>query len=254
MVDCFYTKESVAKSLCELINFNKYDLVVEPSAGTGSFLKYLPWSVEARSYDIDPKSPEIEKADFLELDTTIFKDFKKILVLGNPPFGKNSSLAIKFIKKCSLFAHSIAFILPKSFKKSSRSIFFPLNFHLVDGFPLDLDKNSFVYEENVSNVPCSFFYYTKKDFNRKIESIETSTWFSFVNDPDEAHFAFRRVGASAGNFYFEELNLLSKESNYFLQWNDYLRDVSNISFHHNNTVGPKSISKKELVNALNRVL
>ena len=44
---------------------------------------------------------------------------RKIHVIGNPPFGRQSSLAIKFIKKSCSFSDTISFILPKSFKKDS---------------------------------------------------------------------------------------------------------------------------------------
>ena len=53
--------------------------------------------------------------------------FKKIHIIGNPPFGRQSSLAIKFIKKSAEFCDSISFILPKSFKKDSLKKHFPLN-------------------------------------------------------------------------------------------------------------------------------
>jgi hypothetical protein len=42
-----------------------------------------------------------------------------IHIIGNPPFGRQSSTAIKFIKKSCLFCNSLSFILPKSFKKDS---------------------------------------------------------------------------------------------------------------------------------------
>ena len=53
--------------------------------------------------------------------TTLFKvrrrkansTFNKIHIIGNPPFGRQSSLAIKFIKKSVEYCDSISFILPK---------------------------------------------------------------------------------------------------------------------------------------------
>ena len=59
------------------------------------------------------------KQDFLELDIKLYKDVKNVHTIGNPPFGRQSTLAKKFIKKCAVFSDSISFILPKSFRKGS---------------------------------------------------------------------------------------------------------------------------------------
>ena len=72
-------------------------------------------------FDIDPKKNNIIKCDFLTIDHDIFSG-KNVLSIGNPPFGRNSSMALKFIKKSALFATTIAFILPKGFKKDPLSI------------------------------------------------------------------------------------------------------------------------------------
>ena len=57
--------------------------------------------------------------------------FNKIHVIGNPPFGRQSSLAIKFIRHSAKFCNTISFILPKSFKKDSMRNKVPLDFHLI---------------------------------------------------------------------------------------------------------------------------
>jgi hypothetical protein len=55
----------------------------------------------------------------------------KIHVIGNPPFGKQSSLCHKFIKHASTFADSISFILPATFNKAFMFNKVPLNLQLV---------------------------------------------------------------------------------------------------------------------------
>ena len=70
------------------------------------------------SYDIAPEKEYIEKQDYLELDISKMTS-TTYHVIGNPPFGRQSSLAKKFIKKTCKYASSISFILPKSFKKES---------------------------------------------------------------------------------------------------------------------------------------
>jgi hypothetical protein len=100
--DMYYTKEEVAK---ECINNIKKEIEdsemyqwFEPSAGNGVFL--LDGCV---GLDIEPKHKNIIKQDFL---TYVPKFDKKILVYGNPPFGKQSSLAKKFIKNHKEKFHS----------------------------------------------------------------------------------------------------------------------------------------------------
>ena len=112
-LDKFYTRKNLAKKLIDEIDINKYNTIIEPSAGNGSFSNQIEKCI---AYDIEPEASGIIKQDFLTLD----KDFQSpTLVIGNPPFGRNSSLALAFINKASLFADTIAFILPKSFKKES---------------------------------------------------------------------------------------------------------------------------------------
>ncbi len=43
-LDKFYTKENIVKECLEKIKdkFDNYDIILEPSAGNGSFLKNLP--------------------------------------------------------------------------------------------------------------------------------------------------------------------------------------------------------------------
>jgi predicted RNA methylase len=133
-LDQFYTKSEIAKKCIDtvekLCNFSNYDIILEPSAGCGTFLDLLP--IDKRiGLDIDPKLPEIIKQDFLSF---IPNKNHTYLIIGNPPFGKNSSLAIKFFNISAEFSSVIAFILPRTFKKAS--IINKLN-----------DKFNLIYEE-----------------------------------------------------------------------------------------------------------
>ena len=106
----------------------------------------------------------------------IKKTFSKIHIIGNPPFGRQSSLVIKFIKKSITFCDSISFILPKSFKKDSLKKHFPLNFHLINEF--DLPKKSFLIDNKEHDVPCVFQIWIKKDIYRNAYTT-SSQWLSF---------------------------------------------------------------------------
>lgn len=257
--ECFYTKKEVSKKLVsklqELVDIQTFDKVIEPSAGDGSFIKALEelGITNIISYDINPKSKNIILQDFLKLDTSIFKD--KILVVGNPPFGKNSCLAIKFIKKISEFATVFALVLPKSFKKNSRISLIPELYHCI--YIEDLPKHSFIIENNSVDVNCSFFVYKKLTYPREkyTKKIPNDKYVIIKKDQIEKYknvIAFRRVGANAGKFYKDNIKNLSEESHYFINLLEDI-DITKCVFDiENNTVGPKSISKSELIEQLNK--
>lgn len=99
MSDQFYTSENCAQKYYSIflkkIDINNYDIILEPSAGTGAFYKLLP--IDKRvGIDIEPKYNGIQKKDFFEFMP--IKN-KKYIVIGNPPFGKISSLAVRFFNK-----------------------------------------------------------------------------------------------------------------------------------------------------------
>ena len=94
------------------------DLIIEPSAGSGVWTTPLHM-YNLIAFDIQPEGEGIQQTDFLGVDLYAFQS--NLHFIGNPPFGRQSSLAKKFIKhicNCEKTL-TIAFILPKSFKKDS---------------------------------------------------------------------------------------------------------------------------------------
>ena len=84
--------------LSKYVNIHENDLAIEPSAGDGAFIPFIKETFENyKFYDIDPNNDEIEKANFLEIDFNNSSN-NNIHIVGNPPFGRQSSLAIQFIK------------------------------------------------------------------------------------------------------------------------------------------------------------
>jgi hypothetical protein len=128
-LDKFYTKEEIVKKLTNMVNLKEYDLIVEPSAGDGAFLASLPAS-KTIALDLFPEGPNIARQDFFEFKVEPNK-YKKVLTIGNPPFGKNSSLAVKFFNHAAKYSDTIAFVLPRTFRKSSTLNKLDLNFHLI---------------------------------------------------------------------------------------------------------------------------
>lgn len=263
VIDKYYTKIGVASSCITLIKqhltIDEKDLVLEPSAGNGAFMDGIKLlSKNHLFYDLEPENPEIIKQDYLTHDfTEIKKRFNKIHVVGNPPFGRQSSLAIKFIRKSCEFCNSISFILPKSFKKESLKNKFPLQFHLV--YECDLPDNSFLVDGTEHNVPCVFQVWEKKETNRTVAEKIEPLYFEFVDKKENPDISFRRVGVNAGTMDVS-IHEKSIQSHYFIKFtndkslHDNLNKLSKINFEFNNTVGPNSISKQELIRKFNQIL
>jgi predicted RNA methylase len=256
IIDKFYTKPDVSKNCIEefqkFIDIKTEDIVIEPSAGNGSFLQHL-YSLHLKNvyaFDIEPEHEKIVKQDFLELDYSKFPKTNKIYLIGNPPFGRQSSIAKKFIKYSCNFADALGFILPKSFKKETLQSTFPLQFHLVS--TIDIPKNSFLLNEKEYDVPCVFQVWIKKETSREISTIEKPDYFEYVKKNESPDLSFRRVGVYAGKIDKEYLSK-SEESHYFLKFREGFNIDTFITFYNetvkfefDNTAGPRSISKKEL--------
>ena len=185
-IDKYYTNPSVVskciRQIKQYINIEHNDLIIEPSAGNGSFINELQTlSTNCLFYDLEPEHLSIDKQDYLLLDTAPMSNtYPKIHIVGNPPFGRQSSMAIKFIKKSTLFCNSISFILPKSFKKNSLKKHFPLLFHLIH--ESDIPSNSFLVNGNPHDVPCVFQIWEKRDMNRSVPKKLIPKSFKFVKN------------------------------------------------------------------------
>jgi hypothetical protein len=257
ITDKFYTKKEIVELCFDIIKKNikinkNNDLIIEPSCGNGSFIENIKkLSNNYMFLDIEPENEEIIKQDYLNYVYHSDK-YSKLHIIGNPPFGRQSSLAIKFIKNSCNFCDTISFILPKSFKKDSMKKHFPLNFHLLK--QLDLPNKSFLLNEKEYDVPCIFQIWQKK-YELREEYIKLKpNNFTFVKKNENPDLAFRRVGGKAGNIS-KEIEDKSEQSHYFLKVNknidEFIKKIENIKFEDNNTVGPKSISKQELIKAIN---
>ena len=191
-LDQFYTSPGVARACVDILRrwVEGSRVWIEPSAGTGAFLDIVP---DAIGYDIDPKHPRIHSANFLEVDVP-----EGSVVYGNPPFGRQGSLAKAFIAHASRAASVIGFILPRSFTKPSMQKTFPPTFHLVDS--LELPPNSFVVNDRPYDVPCVFQVWKRKDTPREVcrvsihlnlitsYGLTTRKWFlGFLNRQTNIH-------------------------------------------------------------------
>lgn len=192
-LDQYYTKPVIAdKCLDILLDYLETHLgtkdysFVEPSAGTGSFLREgLKWE----AYDLEPKAPCIIKRDFFTVE-----DLKGKIVVGNPPFGFASSLALKFLNHCAEHeAKVVAFILPKTFKKTLFQDKVSGKLHLIE--EVDLPKDSFLLDGEEYDVPCVFQVWESRECLR-----DKSTFNKYFTKGSEDCYDFllRRVGGRAG--------------------------------------------------------
>ena len=260
IIDKYYTsKEVVIKCMSfinKYVNISNEDLIIEPSAGNGSFIEEIKSkNCKYKFYDLEPEHNEIIKQDYLQLD---YKEFKnnKIHIIGNPPFGRQSSLAIKFIKKSCKYCDTFSFILPKSFKKESLKKHIPLEYHLI--YEYDLPENSFIVDNKKHNVPCVFQIWIKKNILRLKPNKLLPKKYKFVKKNENPDISFRRVGVNAGNIS-KEIENKSIQSHYFIKFdnltNELLEKLKNINYiSKDNTCGPKSISKQELIKEFNMVI
>jgi hypothetical protein len=259
-IDKYYTAE-FAVNLClshiqTYIQTSENDLIIEPSAGNGAFIPGIKAITNHYEfYDLEPENEEIIKQDYLCYDyVRVQNKYEKIHIIGNPPFGRQSSFAIKFIKKSCEFCNSISFILPKSFKKESLRKTFPTNFHLL--FETDLPDKSFLVQGIEHNVPCIFQIWEKKDYNREVTEKLIPLNFSFVSKTESPHISFRRVGVNAGNID-TNIDYKSVQSHYFIKFDKtptkvLYENIKNLQYSNkDHTIGPKSISKQELIREFN---
>ena len=167
--DQFYTQDSVAETCLEMtLDFLKKSDIenpffFEPSAGDGAFLRAL--KKENKKYfacDIEPRSEEILQADFLQTDLIhqlkISAKKNKIIVIGNPPFGKKGKSASAFINRAFLYSDTVAFVLPIQFNKYSGHNQIIKEAKLILNEPLP--HESFVFMGKPYAVRCCFQIWT----------------------------------------------------------------------------------------------
>jgi hypothetical protein len=257
--DQFYTNKKTASRCVKHIfdnipNASEYKWI-EPSAGKGVFLDCLDSNNKCIGLDIDPKAPFILKENFITWKPPVSEN---CIVFGNPPFGRQSSMAKQFIRKSCTFADVIAFILPKSFIKPSMNNCFDEMFHNV--FTDLIEPNSFEVNGEPYDVPCVFQIWVKKNTQRKqIKNLKPIN-FRYVKPGEDYHIAFIRVGGRAGKCYLkDDTKTFNKETHHFILFDftnvgkieNIVKKINNHTFPTDNTVGPKSLSKNEINEVIN---
>jgi hypothetical protein len=250
-LDQFYTDPKYASHFLDIINttvdLSQYSLLLEPSAGTGSFFNIMDPNKRV-GLDLDPKADEIIKTDFFDW----IAPHRNIATIGNPPFGKNAGLAVKFFNHAATFSKVIAFVIPRTFRKASVINRLNENFHLV--YDETVPDNSFIFKGNQYDVWCCAQIWIRKDEKRKeiptLKFDAVSNWFEKVS-PAESDFSVQRVGGKAGTIRTEDFKQFSSQSHFYFKAHDprvidVFRsiDFDTVKF---NTAGNPSVSPSELI-------
>lgn len=191
-LDKYYTKSSVAEKCIKSIycDLKDYDLILEPSAGSGSFFKKIKHKNKI-GIDLEPEYKGVKKQDFFKFKMS--KKYKKVLIIGNPPFGVNHSLSSKFLKNSFNFENvkTVGFVLPDVYNKHTRQKIIPNNWRIRK--IVKLPKNSFEFNGETAHIPCSFFIFDKskgRDLRVDIKKIVSIADFEFSNKKNFDLFVF----------------------------------------------------------------
>lgn len=119
-LDKYYTEDALAeycvKKTYEILG-SDWDRIIEPSAGAGAYLKYLPKNTLA--YDIAPEAEGIITADYRDV---VLPYMERSLVIGNPPFGRANKLSVQFIKASMAHSPYASLIQPISQLNQNRTM------------------------------------------------------------------------------------------------------------------------------------
>lgn len=260
-LDQFYTRPDVAArclALAQRIIGGSTTLWVEPSAGSGAFLNLLPRP--RLGLDIAPADPEVLSGDFLQWSPPPVTD--SITVIGNPPFGRNASLAVRFFNHAASFADHIAFILPRSFEKASVQHRLAQNMTLLAEHAMEED--AFLFQGQPRHVPTVFQVWQRVSAqSARLVPARQHADFRFLRRSEStavADFAFQRVGRRAGRVM--RVGLQPRTSHYFIaaadkdQVDTIMRRLATMDWSElrGRTAGVHSIGKAELVAAYSRCL
>lgn len=124
-LDRFFTSHSTAavcwNSLREYLKSDHAKLdsyhFIDPGAGTGAFYDLMP-DGRRTGIDILPGNINFICQDYLSWQPPDWE--QRYVVMGNPPFGYRSWLALSFLNHSARFADYIGFILPMAFQSEGK--------------------------------------------------------------------------------------------------------------------------------------
>jgi hypothetical protein len=276
-LDRFYTRPCTARKCVDLFSSvvlpKPASTIIEPSAGSGAFLRCLEDAyghqhavvgLDARPAPETTCNTPIEQTDFLHWTPPPPRDSSDLYFVGNPPFGRQSNLALKFITRIASFprAKAFGFILARSFQKESLQKRIPLDWHLQ--LSEDLPNAALVTPSGADrNVTTVFQIWCRGVDERKYGPPPEPIGWRFIRRSNRTAktVCVARVGFSAGAVR-DSVGTWSESTHYFIHVDESIvsreaflaaarRAEYPSAFH---VVGAPSISRSEFVQGLNSVL
>jgi hypothetical protein len=256
----FYTPVDTAtwvvNRVLELVPDSRYQTWLEPSAGSGSFLSALTGAgiSDVIAMDIDPAHADVRKKDFLKWKPTT----ENLVAIGNPPFGRNNSLSIPFFNKCAQFSSTIAFIVPRSWRKWSVTNRLSMDFSCISDENLDINyvdvAGADVYAKN--NLRTCLQIWTRAPIPRQPVRILDHGFVEKV-EPERADIALKVFGYGCGTV-LTDFARVPNTTLMFLKVNDR-RAVkalmeAPLGHYFNNVAYTEALAFTEVNDALNRAL
>jgi DNA-binding Lrp family transcriptional regulator len=199
---------------------NKVKVVIEPCAGGADLLDLIhlmaPKGCKVEGYDLYPRRSDIVKQDFRTAHYPY--NWRDVMIITGPPFGPHNKYAIEFLNLASGRAKYVVMILPKGFR-SKESIHKQIHIHgptpdswfeLYD--EMELRYGAFYLPEegdvdrrySVGAVVQIWWVREPGERRRKISkkicrnTPHFTKDFRFTHKPQEANFAMKATGRSAG--------------------------------------------------------
>ena len=178
-------------------------------------------------------------------------DMKFDIIICNPPYGKNASLAVSFLNKAAELSDNIHMVLPRTFRKPSIINRLHPNLHLVED--REIDNSTF----RDSIVTCIQKWEVREEQRERIVTYTEHKDFTFCKK-EEADICLGRVGGGpCGKVFFKWENR-SETSHYFLKVSGpevigrFISLYGELRAAALETVGCPSLSKHDLVMVYNK--
>lgn len=198
----YYTPQDLATGILERVvqisNASYSKPFLEPAGGTGSFMKAAQslGFKEIYGFDIEPKHPEVKKANFLSEPL----ELSGAVCVTNPPFGRNNSLSIPFFNRAAMYSDVIAFIVPRSWRKWTVLNRLDDSFELIDDWDLEIDYVDELGQNThgIGNLRTCVQVWRRLETTSRLKVTVTNHGFIEKASPKDADVAFTLFGYTCG--------------------------------------------------------
>jgi predicted RNA methylase len=262
VLDQFFTLPSNAERFLGILNgmypLDGYDIVLEPSAGNGSFYNVMPNNKVG--LDLEPLADGIQKMDFFDYQPP---SNKRVATVGNPPFGRKGKLAKEFFNRAAEYSDVIAFVLPAIFAKGTFTNTLDPWFHKV----YEEFTDEFVTPDNQEKkINCVFQIWKKFDYKRdRVTQIKEHPDFEMTHRhiawtsqeeidqlAQEYHFLYGQISHRV-----QEIEGITKGSQFFVKAkDDNVRKIfERMNFDHlkKYSMGAVSLSRGDIIEEYERI-